>query len=261
LLAFELSQDNFYTYFESSLGYWHVKTYKGYVYVVVTSPDHSMVMGIECLDLLSTNHRAACAKWIKSRRREAQEGCCQSLADHYHPRQSTSDDDAEDIASTAVWSEETRKDDCGGKAMTLDPEYVQCGESLRAIYRKLDSMKNLMHDNIMGQLDNIESAEECLERAEELKEQCKVFKKRAKKLRRNEWLKRYSHVSVAVVSGAALGFFAGGPAGAAVMTGMESVAAAQALEAGVGAIVLGGGSYIVDSAASWAFSQKLVVLP
>jgi hypothetical protein len=62
-------------------------------------------------------------------------------------------------------------------------------------------------------------------------------------------------------AGGVVGFMAGGPAGAAVLTSMTSVAAAQAIEAFAGATIFGAALLGARSAMkTWFWNQKFILL-
>jgi Zn-dependent alcohol dehydrogenase len=92
-----------------------------------------------------------------------------------------------------------------------------------------------------------------------------LFKKNAHDLKSTLRIKKnkYQYMSLMVVTtiGATVGFLAGGPFGAAVLTQMGSVAAAQVIEASCVAAIFGLG-FIATKAEmdSWTMNQNIVQL-
>lgn len=129
------------------------------------------------------------------------------------------------------------------------------------LLEKVDSVKKNMHKNMLQHMQNIESAEILEQKSSETLELAKIFKKNAKKL--NSEVKKKSWVPVATVAavGGTVGFLAGGPAGACILTGMASISAAQAIEAGLAALIFSVGFLGAQSSIdSWTVNQHFARL-
>jgi hypothetical protein len=116
-------------------------------------------------------------------------------------------------------------------------------KEIEHLMEEVDQLQRKMNDNILDQLKNIETAESIQKKSEECMELAKVFKKRATKLKNRTWYKSkgglFIGTTVFSIVGGVGGFLAGGPAGAAALAGMLSIAAAQAIEATAGAFIMG----------------------
>mmetsp|Transcript_21082 Transcript_21082/g.29764 ORF Transcript_21082/g.29764 Transcript_21082/m.29764 type:complete len:201 (-) Transcript_21082:803-1405(-) len=184
--------------------------------------------------------------WLPKKRENAIQTCCAFMAMKYG-------DLGEGSAPNMLITE-------------IDDELrLQYSESIRNLIQITEVLKNQMNDNIQGALENIEDAEEIKKQSAECLELAKVFKKRTKRLKWTLWAKdkKYTIAGTTVVGavGGVAGFMAGGPAGAAVFTGMTSVAAAQAIEASIGAAVFIGGFVGAKSAMkTWFWNQKFLVI-
>jgi preprotein translocase subunit Sss1 len=138
-------------------------------------------------------------------------------------------------------------------------------KSIRNLLQEVDSLKRQLAKNIEGALSNLEKAEVVEKKSAECLEQAKVFKKRAKKLKWTTWAKanKIELAGAAIVGsgGFIAGFMAGGPTGAAVLTGMSCVACAQLIEASIGALLFVAGFVGARSVfETWFWSQKHVIL-
>lgn len=197
-----------------------MKRYEDYLYVIVTSQDYDLVVAAECLDDLTNGFLR-----LEKERGKIEESCpddpatmcCQVLGQMY-----------------ATFDE-------GSKAYSLRPliskEYSESARQLQECFRKVDKVKESIDQNIQKELENMEKAEDMAQLADDLLEQSKLFKKKAKKLQWRMKAKYYVPVLGAATVGFMVGFLGGGPAGAFALTGMTSVAAAQAIEAtAVGAV-------------------------
>jgi hypothetical protein len=137
--------------------------------------------------------------------------------------------------------------------------------SIRQLMEQVASLKEEMAENIHDALNRGEKIEHLHDLSTDLLEQAKIFRKRAKRLKWTMWAKENKGVVIGttgfMAAGGIAGFLAGGPAGAGVLTGMTSVAAAQAIEASAVAIIFGAGFLGARSALhTWFWNQKLLVL-
>ena len=138
-------------------------------------------------------------------------------------------------------------------------------ERVAELMEQVELLQHQMNMNIQGQLKNMETAESVLAKSQECMELAKVFKKRANTLKHRQWYKSKRGVVIGTalcsIAGGVGGFLVGGPAGAAVLTSMSSVAAAQAIEMSAGAIVCGtvflGASSTWES---WFINQRFIPL-
>jgi hypothetical protein len=137
--------------------------------------------------------------------------------------------------------------------------------SIRRLMEQVEILKDEMAGNIHEALNKGEKIENLQTMSSDLLEQAKIFRKRAKRLNWTMWAKENKGVVIGttgfIAVGGVAGFMAGGPAGAAVLTGMTSVAAAQAIEASSVAIIFGAGFLGARSAIkTWFWNQEFVVL-
>jgi hypothetical protein len=236
------------SYYTSQLGSWFVKGYKGVIYIAATSDVYPNDIAIECVDELYETIISAkrSSSWGRSKRRqESMDACCRGLAAKY----GTLD---EGSAAHAIMT---------GMADVREP-YL---DHIKELMAKVDSLQHQMHQNIQNELKNIETAEAIQEKSQECLEMAKIFKKRASKLKWNTWYKDNRGVFVGTtvfsIAGGVGGFLIGGPAGAGVLSGMGSVAAAQAIEASAGAVILGVTFLGASSALkSWFIYQRFLPL-
>ena len=145
----------------------------------------------------------------------------------------------------------------------IDEEYDETAKKMQRLFRQIEAAKEQLHQNIVGALENTEKIEDLQKVADDLVVQAAVFKKKAKKLKWKIRPKEYysNPLMLAMALGFFLGFWAGGPTGAAVLTELSSVAAAQAVEAGAGALILATGYLGARSAMDrWAFRQTPILL-
>lgn len=277
-----LQTKSFYSYFESSLGSWHVKGLEekhghNYVYLVVTATEYSLVVAAECLDDLSETFQKTLLqenpgrwKFIPTLDDVANHipsvfrfGRGRGMGDNQNdcaPCISPSDQCCEWIAETygLPLEEENLPTQLYSQ---IGEEYAQTAEKMQNLFRQVDETKDKLHQNILLALNNTEKAEDLHKVADDLVLQAAVFKKRAKKLKWRIRREQYSPLAAVLTIGFIAGFLAGGPGGAAVFTELTSVAAAQALEAGAGALIMGTGYLGASSAMSrWTFKQKFLIL-
>ena len=110
----------------------------------------------------------------------------------------------------------------------------------------------------------MESAEQLEELTQDCLEKAAVFRKKAKNCKMKQRWKNRVFVATGVTACAAVGgivgFLAGGPGGALILTTM-SLAEAQAIEASIAAFVFGAGFYAAQSKVeNWSWSQPIVML-
>jgi hypothetical protein len=231
---------------ESQLGVWYVKGIAGWTYMVTTLPEFPNDVAVECLDELYETFQRSKGRWGAKRRADAQEACCRGIAIKYGTLGAGS---ATHVIITEIDAE------------VRDP---YCA-SIRHLMEQVASLKEEMAGNIHDALNRGEKIEQLHAMSGDLLEQAKIFRKRAKKLNWTMWAKENKGVVLGttgfIAAGGVAGFLAGGPAGAGVLTGMTSVAAAQAIEASSVAIIFGAGFLGARSAIkTWFWSQELVVL-
>ena len=207
--------------FETTLGYWYVKCLPdGYAYLVSTAKEYPPSVAIECIDELSNVFEAARNK--KTNRPCPQE-CCREILDKYDTMEEGS------IAWQLMHEIE-------------EPVRKAYEEQLLAkMQQKIDKLQSQMHDNIMAELENIETAQSLDEKCNDLLLQAALFKKNAAKLpRKSFWNKRRVWVTAAgALAGAGIGIAMGGvgspaavPAGIAFAEGIEMTATALVFGAG-----------------------------
>jgi hypothetical protein len=243
------------SYYTSQLGSWFVKGYQGVIYIIATSDVYPNDIAIECVDELyetvisvkrSSWGRPRRAAAASKRRQESMDACCRGLATKY----GTLD---EGSAAHAIMTDIPTD--------VRDP-YVN---HIQELMSKVDRLQHQMQQNIQNELKNIETAEAIQEKSQECREMAKIFKKRTSKLKWNTWYKDHRGVfvgtTVCSIAGGVGGFLIGGPAGAGVLSGMGSVAAAQAIEASAGAAILGV-TFLGASSAfkSWFINQSFLPL-
>lgn len=233
------------------------------IYIVVLSPeypDHDIV-AIECLDELSAGIQEARIRkkrgtWRWRRKVQVNETAAQNVVG----------DHALDCCRGVVLKYGST--DLGSAAQMLmtetDSEIRECySEKVENLMDEVDQLAEAMNKNILAEYERAEKMENLMHISEDLNEQAKVFKKRAKKLKWTMWAKENKGMiigtAVVTTGGGVAGFLAGGPAGAAVLTPMASVAAAQTIEAASVAAICGVGFLGSASAANqWFANQKFV---
>jgi Synaptobrevin len=227
------------------MGTWAIKGINGFTYLVVTSHQYPQDVAIECLDEFSETYERVSKTWLAKRRLPAQVACCQAIFDKYTSVE----------VETTPWflmnsvDRESRR------------EYSR---SVKNLFEKVAKLEKQMNDNIVNELLNMESAESLQGLTNDCLEKAAVFRKKAKEVKVH--MKRKSRVFVAsgVVAfaavGGVVGFMAGGPGGAIVLTAM-SVAEAQAIEAAVAAMIFGAGFYVAQSQVeNWSWRQPIRIL-
>lgn len=228
------------------MGCWHVKGINGITYIVVASTNFPDDVAAECLDEFSEAYQQSSLKWFEKRRAVAQQACCSAIFAKY----SSLDLDSEPWLLMNEVDQSCR---------------LQYSKSVRKLVDEVKSLEEQMHNNIVKELENMERAEDLKALSDDCLEKAKVFRKKAKEVKRKKrWKNRIikaKGVAIFATMGGVLGFLAGGPGGAYVLTGMSSVAGAEAVEAGVLALVFGA-SYLASQAKveEWSFNQKLLVL-
>jgi hypothetical protein len=238
----DVIQRNYMSYYSSQLGNWYIKGYKGTSYIVVTSDVYPKDIAIEIVDeLYETIRRIKRTTFGSQKRAMAVDTCCRGVMVKYGTLE-------EGSAAFAIMTE---------MPDARDPY----AEKIEQLMEKVDQLQDKMHDNILDQLKNIETAESIQKKSEECMELAKVFKKRATKLKNRTWYnsRRGLFIGTTVFSivGGVGGFMVGGPAGAAALTGMSSIAAAQAIEATAGAFIMGVAFLGASSAfETWFLNQR-----
>ena len=133
---------------------------------------------------------------------------------------------------------------------------------LAKMQQKIDNLQNKMHDNIMAQLENMETAESLQEKSDDLLLQAAVFKKNASKLPKKSFLnKRRVWVTAAgALAGAGVGIAMGGVGSPAAVP--AGVAFAEGIEMAATALVFGASSNIAYVLAKrrWFAFQKAIRL-
>lgn len=236
------SQSNTAANFETTLGYWYIKCLPdGYAYLVSTSKDYPPCVAIECLDDLSHTFENA---RVKRRNRPNPTDCCQEILEKYGTMEEGS----------LAW-----------RLMTEIEEPVRNAyeeQLLVKMQHRLDNLQNKMHDNIMTQLENMETAESLQEKSDDLLLQAAVFKKNASKLPKKSFLnKRRVWVTAAgALAGAGIGIAMGGVGSPAAVP--AGVAFAEGIEMTATALVFGASSNLayVWAKRRWFAYQKLIRL-
>ena len=211
----------------------------------MTSENYPNDVAVECIDDFSDAFQRVSKTWFEKRREQAQKSCCQAIFDKY----CTLDVD------TAPWFLMHQIDNESRR------EY---SKSIKNLFERIDGLQRQMDQNIQKELANMEKAEDLQELAQDCVEKAQVFRKKAKKVKWQARLKDSVVSAKGVVTcaavGGVVGFLAGGPSGALVLTSM-SVAEAQAVEASVAALVFGVGYYTAQSKVeNWSWSQPILVL-
>lgn len=257
--------------------------------MVVTTTDYPSDVAVEALDELSETfiahishpaHRRLRRPWWKN-----------ILRTNHHPGASCQEHVIEtvpDASNNGAASDDTTSSNCprSATAHAILLKYgtdiegsavhtitTQIDETIRREYsariRRLldcvDILQDQMHDNIQAALYKEEQLKRLEQLSGECLEQAKLFKKKAKKLSWSMWLKDKKGVvigtTLCTAAGALTGFLLGGPAGAFALTSMESIAAAQLVEASTVAALFGGGFLGARSMASrWFWSQRFQML-
>jgi Synaptobrevin len=227
------------------MGTWVIKGINGVTYLVVTSHNYPQDVAMECLDEFSEAYERVSKTWRTKRRVAAQVTCCQAIFDKYTSIE----------VETTPWFLMNSVDRDSRR------EYSR---SVKNLFDKVSKLEKQMNDNILHELENMESVESLQELANDCFEKAAVFRKKAKEVKMHT--KRRSHVFVAsgvaacAVVGGVVGFLAGGPGGAIVLTTM-SVAEAQAIEAAVAAVIFGAGYYVAQSQVDqWSWRQPIRIL-
>ncbi|CAB9511580.1 expressed unknown protein [Seminavis robusta] len=236
---------NFYSHFSNHMGAWHVKGINGVTYIVLTTQGYPGDVAVECLDEFSDSYERVSKSWLSKRREKARSTCCQAVFDKYTSVQ----------VESAPWFLMNQVD---GESRR---EY---SKSVKNLFSQIDKLEKKINDNIMKELDNIESAERLQELSEDCLEKAQVFRKKAHKVKMKSRWKSRAFVATGVTAcaavGGVVGFLAGGPSGALILTSM-SVAEAQAIEASVAALVFGAGFYAAQSKVeNWSWNQPIIVL-
>jgi Synaptobrevin len=237
------TQTNRMTLIKSQLGHWYVKgCQQDLIYIVATSPLYPMDIASECLDELHELHQQAMGKFRPQKRKQAEDACCMTIAIKYGTLDESS-------AAHVLMTE-------------IEPEVrSQYSKSIRNLMDEADEIKEEMNNNILALLNQVEKIERLEALSADLEQQAMVFKKRAKKLK---WSTSWDNsvflgTAVVTLAGGIVGFLAGGPGGAAVLTPMASVAAAEATETIVLAVAAGAGYLGAQSAMkSWFATQKFI---
>lgn len=240
-----LACTNCYSYFRNHLGVWHVKGIHGQTFLVVTSEAYPQDVAVECVDEFSEAYGRVSKGLFAKRRAKAQNACCKAVFDKFATLE----------VETVPWFLMHKVDGHSRK------EY---SKSMKHLFNKIDNLRDKMHDNIQKELENMEKAEELQDLTSDCLEKAQVFRKKAKKVKWQTGMKNGVFNAKGVVAcaaiGGAVGFLAGGPGGAFVLTSM-SLAEAQAIEASVAAFVFGVGFYAAQSKVeNWSWSQPIVLL-
>ena len=228
------------------MGSWHVKGINGITYIVVTSETFPEDVAAECLDEFSETYQRCGAKWFEKRRAVAQQACCCATFAKYSSLE----------IDSAPWILMNEVD------QSCRLEY---SKSVRKLVDEVKSLEDKMHTNIVNELQNMERAEHLKELSDDCLEKAKVFRKKAKEVKWKQRRKNYAvtakGVAICATVGGVIGFLAGGPGGAVVLTGMSSVAGAEAVEASIMALVFGAGYLAAQSKVEeWSWSQRILVL-
>jgi Synaptobrevin len=225
------------------MGSWYLKGHKGYVFIVVTSSAYDKIVAVECLDDLCDTYLKTCRIWDKEKQILAQHECCKEIANSY-----------------ATFEE-------GGLAHFLvnsideDVRISYSNIIQEVLVENIEKVKSEVHKNMLLQIQNMESADELEKKSAKALENAKIFKKNANELKKRVTKKNHVPLILFTTIGAAVGFLAGGPGGAIVLTKVGSVAAAQMIEAGVGAAAFGIGFIGTTSAIeSWTMNQNVIHL-
>jgi hypothetical protein len=228
------------------MGAWHVKGRSGITYIVITSEIFPEDLAVECMDEFSETYEKVSKKWFQNRRSQAQNTCCQAVSLKYSSME----------VETVPWALMNQVDEeCR----------LEYSKSVRNLVNEVKKLEDQMHDNIQNELKNIESAEKLDALTNDCLEKAKVFRKKAKKVK---WQARWKNLAISTKGvaafatiGGAIGFLAGGPAGAFALTTMSSVAGAQAIETSVVASLFGAGYLVAQSnVENWSWSQKFLLL-
>jgi Synaptobrevin len=232
------------TLIKSQLGHWYVKgCQQDLIYIVATSPSYPMDVASECLDELYELHQQAMGKFRPQKRKQAEDACCMTIAIKYGTL-------GENSAAHVLMTE-------------IEPDVrSQYSKSIRNLMDEAEEIKGEMNNNIIALLSQVEKIERLEALSADLEQQATVFKKRAKKLKASttSWDSNVLlGTAVVTLAGGIVGFLAGGPGGAAVLTPMASVAAAEATETIVLAVTAGAGYLGAQSAMkSWFATQKFI---
>ena len=114
-------------------------------------------------------------------------------------------------------------------------------------------MQDKMHDNIVKELENMETAERLDALSKDCLEKAIVFRKKARKVRGKQQLATARGVALFATVGGVLGFLAGGPGAALIF-------ASDAVEASIGALVFGVGYWATQQTNTWSWKQKFILL-
>ena len=244
--CYDTLQNNFNSFFPSQIGTWYAKGLDGWVCIVVTSFDYPNDVAVEAVDELCARFLKAKSKWFESRRNREKEACSAAIVMNYGTLKA---DSAAQVLMTQV-DEDVRR------------EY---SKSIRNLMDQVEEVKNEMQDNILELYAREERLDRLAELSEECLEQAKLFKKQAKDLHWKMWVKNKRGVIVGTTlftaAGAATGFLIRGPGGAALFTCMESVVAAEVVEASLFAALFAGGFLGAASLPKrWFWSQPFQVV-
>lgn len=212
---------------------------------MVTVSDYPYYIAVEAMDEFSAIWCQALKMRNNDKRTQAMDGCCQVLALKYGTMEEGS---AAHVLMTKVDPKVTR-------------EY---SETTIELFEQVEELKQNMGNNIAQVLNRGEKLEDLAELTDKTLEECKLFKKRAEMLSWSMLVKNNRGViigtTLCTVAGGAVGFFLGGPLGAGVLTCMESVVLAQAIEASACAALFGGTALVGAKSAEkmWFWNQKFV---
>lgn len=217
----------------------------GYAYIVSTAKDYPACAAIECVDDLSeTFQQTRRHRFLyKTGTRCSPSECCLAMTEKYNSMQEGS----------LAWQLVHDIDE------SIRDAYH---EKLDAMKQRIQNLQQQMNDNILGQLENIQTAESLQKQADDLLLAAAVFKKHAAQLpRKRLWQKKCVWITAAGAAvGAGLGMVAGGVGTpAALPVGM---ACAEALEMAAGAAVSAAASNYAYFWAKqrWFCGQRLLAL-
>ena len=135
-------------------------------------------------------------------------------------------------------------------------------ELIANMQQQVNNLQNKIHDNIMAQLQNMETTESLQEKSNDLLLQAAVFKRNAAKLPHESFLnkKRVWVTAAGALAGAGIGIAMGGVGSPAAIP--AGVAFAEGIEMTATALVLGAGSNVayVWAKRRWFAHQKRIRL-
>ena len=239
---FQHAQSSASAQFETTLGYWYVKSLPdGYAYLVSTTRDYPPSVAIECIDDLSNTFESA---RNKKKNRPTPSECCQQVLEKYDTMEEGS----------IPW-----------RLVNEIEEPVRNAyehELIANMQQQVNNLQNKIHDNIMAQLQNMETTESLQEKSNDLLLQAAVFKRNAAKLPHKSFLnkKRVWVTAAGALAGAGIGIAMGGVGSPAAIP--AGVAFAEGIEMTATALVLGAGSNVayVWAKRRWFAHQKRIRL-